>query len=85
MLRPKRESSETIKRSDQMNREPLKWSLEESIIAAGLEATFAQNRHEACSCLTRTLNRLAEIKCISSFEPKKISSTLTTPIVYHFE
>jgi hypothetical protein len=70
-------------RFDQMNGADLHWPMEDLMIAAGLEATYKQNRCEGCKKLTHNLERLIEVKCIGGFEPQKISTSLTKPVVLH--
>ena len=67
-------------RQDQLNGKPLQWNKEELIKAAGLEATYNLDKHDGCYKLTRTLERIVDIKCIGGFEPKKITATLIKPI-----
>ena len=69
-------------RMDQINGEPLEWSLDYIIRAAGLEASSLQNRSEACNKLTKTLRRLVEVKCLGSFEPEKISAKTESVTLY---
>lgn len=70
-------------RFDQMNGADLHWPLEDLIIAAGLEATYKHDRHDGCNKLISNLNRLVEVKCINGFEPKKISATLSKPVILY--
>lgn len=70
-------------RFDQMNGADLHWSVEDLITSAGLEATYRKNKCDGCNKLTRNLDRLVEVQCISGFEPQKIHATLTKPVILH--
>lgn len=67
-------------RFDQMNGEPLEWSVPELINAAGLEKTYNIHKGKGCFELTRTLNRLIDVQCIEAIDPKKITASLVKPV-----
>ncbi len=72
-------------RQDQLQGEPIQWSKEELIKAASLEATYNQHKGMGCYELTRTLQRLVEVKCIGGIEPEKITAGLIKPVtIYSF-
>ena len=86
---PKRDASRIIlayrlcNRLDQMNGTPLEWSKEQLIQAAGLDASYKQNKTEACKKLVKSLKRLVEVKCISGFSPERIATKQTAPVIIY--
>lgn len=63
-----------LTRFDQLNNQPIKWNRKKLIKQAGLQETDRHNKSEASNKLTKTLQKLQEIQCISGFSPQNIST-----------